>query len=179
METNGSNSSSHEGGSNNSSTEKPSEKEIFVNHAEIVSLFVIILVQCHYSNFLFAQYPSSINQLLTWQQEQHVLTSAVCLLVLLLLSDTAISIGWGKCWRTPRSRYICAYSSLKGVGKAWPRTSAIYSQIPKLKQVFIFSIFNLYNIYAGYPVINYFGQSLKPLTATGVIRLSNCGYLRL
>ncbi|XP_059463339.1 uncharacterized protein LOC132192127 [Corylus avellana] len=39
METNGSNSSSHEnrpsGGSNNSSTEKPSEKEIFVNHAEI------------------------------------------------------------------------------------------------------------------------------------------------
>jgi len=35
METNGSNSSSQEGGSNNSSTEKPNEKEIFVNHAEI------------------------------------------------------------------------------------------------------------------------------------------------
>lgn len=39
METNGSNSNSHEnqpsGGSNSSSTEKPSEKEIFVNHAEI------------------------------------------------------------------------------------------------------------------------------------------------
>ncbi|KAK9985586.1 hypothetical protein SO802_030537 [Lithocarpus litseifolius] len=39
METNGSSSNSNEsqpsGGSNNSSTEKPNEKEIFVNHAEI------------------------------------------------------------------------------------------------------------------------------------------------
>jgi hypothetical protein len=52
METNGSNSSSHEnrpsGGSNNSITEKPSEKEIFVNHGMSIKgklVFVVYTVK--------------------------------------------------------------------------------------------------------------------------------------
>ena len=53
METNGSNSNSHEnqpsGGSNSSSTEKPSEKEIFVNHGMSIPGK---LVFCQY-NFAF------------------------------------------------------------------------------------------------------------------------------